>query len=126
MQTQPTINEHQNMLPIHTIVHFGAGICSELANYLTLQPRQLLLVEADPELAEDLQKRTTDCESVQVTRAAVAGKPGPAIFHRFSLPEVNSLHHATGLLELFPGLKTVELLPVKTVSPVTLLRTVAT
>ena len=122
MLTQPPISEHQNTPPIHTIVHLGAGSCSELANYLTLQPRQLLLVEADPELAADLQKRTADLEQVAVKCAAVAGHPGPATFHRFNLPELNCLHAASGLLGLFPGLKTVEQQQVEAVSPASLLQ----
>ncbi len=121
MQTKPNINEAQNIKPIDTIVHFGAGRCSELDSYLTLQPRQLLLVEADLQLAEDLQNRTTDCESVQVTRAAVAGKPGPATFHRFTSTGSQQPASCHRLAEAFPGLKTVELLPVKTVSPTALL-----
>ena len=103
MPTQPPINDHQNKPPIHTIVHLGAGRCSELANYLTLQPRQLLLVEADPELAKDLQHRTEGLQQVKVSCTAVAGLPGPATFHRFNLPELNSLHAASGLRKLFPA-----------------------
>jgi FkbM family methyltransferase len=111
-----------NVSPIHTIVHLGAGRCSELANYLTFQPQQILLVEADPKLAADLEKRTADLEPVTVKCAAVAGNPGPATFLRFTVSEWNSLHAPSGLLELLPGLKMVESLQVTTVSPVDLIQ----
>jgi FkbM family methyltransferase len=121
MQPQLKIYNTTYRPSIDTIVHFGAGRCSELENYLALQPRQLLLVEADPQLAEDLQNRTKNRESVQVKCAAIAGKPGPAIFNRYNLPEVSSLRCAKGLIELFPGLKTVDKLKVEAISPDSLL-----
>jgi FkbM family methyltransferase len=110
-----------NRPPIDTIVHLGAGRCSELDDYLAQQPHRLLLVEADPQLAEDLQNRTKGHESVQVSCAAISGQPGPATFNRYNLPEVNSLHAANKLIELFPGLKTVEQLKVNAISPDSLL-----
>ena len=122
MQIKPNINEAQNIKSIETIVHFGAGQCGELDEHLTLQPRLLLLVEADPHLVEALYSRTANLKNVKVCCAAVSGQPGPAIFNRYNLPEVNSLHPASGLLKLFPGLKTVEQLKVEAVSPVSLLK----
>jgi FkbM family methyltransferase len=110
-----------NKPPIDAIVHLGAGRCSELDGYLAQQPRRLLLVEADPQLAEDLKNRTKDRESVKVTCAAIAGLSGPATFNRYNLLEANSLHSASGLLELFPGLKTVEQLKVDAIRPDSLL-----
>ena len=110
------------MISIDTLVHLGAGQCSELDEYLALQPRQLFLVEADPRLAKELQSRTEDLKQAQVICVAVAGQPGPATFHRYNLPEVNSLHRASSLLELFPGLKILDQMQVESVSPVMLLQ----
>jgi FkbM family methyltransferase len=121
MQPQLKIKNTPYKPTIDTIVHLGAGRCSELDDYLAQQPRRLLLVEADPQLAEDLQNRTKDLESVQVSCAAIAGRPGPATFNRYNLPEFNSLHAASKLIELFPGLKTVEQLKVNAISPDSLL-----
>jgi FkbM family methyltransferase len=121
MQPQLKKKTTPNKPPIDTIVHLGAGRCSELNDYLAQRPRRLLLVEADPQLADDLQNRTKDRESVQVSCAAIAGQPGPATFNRYNLPEVNSLHAANKLIELFPGLKTVEQLKVNAISPDSLL-----
>jgi FkbM family methyltransferase len=106
---------------VDTLVHLGAGRCSELDDYLALQPGQVLLVEADPQLAAALQKRTKDLPQVQVICAAVAGEGGPATLYRFNLPDANSLHAPSGLLEIFPGLKTVERLSIEAVSPVVFL-----
>jgi FkbM family methyltransferase len=107
---------------IDTLVHLGAGACNELDAHLARKPKRMLLVEADPQLAEALQARTASLQQVQVQCAAVAAHEGFATFHRFNLPYAGSLHAATGLRELFPGLRTVDQLKVETISPVTLLQ----
>ncbi len=122
MQTQSKLDDVRDITPIDTLVHMGAGRCIELEEYLTLQPRQLLLVEADSQLAEDLQNRIENVTQAQVSCVAIAGNPGQATLYRYNLPEVNSLHPASGLMDLFPGLKLVEQQQVEAVSPVTLLK----
>jgi hypothetical protein len=121
MQTQSNLEGVRNMTPIDTLIHMGAGQCSELDEYLTLQPRQLILIEANSQLAQDLHNRVEGLTQVQVSCVAIAGNPGPATFYRYNLPEVNSLHPASGLMDLFPGLKLLDQQEVNTISPVTLL-----
>ena len=121
MQIQPTTENTSNIIPVDTLVHFGAGQCSELDEYLALTPRQLLLVEADSQLAKELETRIQGLTKAQVCCAVIAGKPGDAILYRYNFPELNSLHPASGLIKLFPGLKLVEEQHVETISPVTLL-----
>lgn len=121
MQTKMKNEDIYILQPIDTLVHLGAGRCSELDDYLTLQPQRVLLVEADPQLAEALQKRTVDLSQVQVVCAAVAGQPGEVTLHRYNLPEANSLHSASGLLDLFPGLKVLERRQLQAIGPATLL-----
>jgi len=118
-------NSHMpHSTPVDTIIHLGAGRCSELDDYLASKPTHLLLVEADPQLAKSLQVRTTDLSQVQIINKAIAGQPGPIMFHRYNLPDANSLHQATpSLLELFPGLKATQLpLQMEAMSPSTLLQ----
>ena len=93
------------MTTIDTLIHLGAGLCRELDAHLALQPERLILVEADPPLAEALSARTQGLERVDVRRLAVAAQPGEVSFHRYNLPDAGSLHPATGLKALFPGLK---------------------
>ena len=122
MQTQPNLDDIQYPQTIATLVHLGAGRCSELAAHLALKPQQLLLVEADPQLADALRARTADVPQVRVRCVAVAGHPGQSTFYRYNLPDASSLHAVSGMLQLFPGLKTVEVLQVEKVSPITLLQ----
>jgi len=117
-------NSHMpHSTPVDTIIHLGAGRCSELDSYLASKPTRLLLVEADPQLAKTLQARTTDLSQVKIINKTVAGQTGPVTFHRYNLPDVNSLHKAApGLLELFPGLKATQPLQTEAISPATLLQ----
>ena len=105
-----------------TLVHFGAGQCSELDAHLAFRPQKVLLVEADPQVAAALQARTAQLQNVQVISGAVAGSAGPCVLYRYNLPGASSLHPATGLLQLFPGLREVDEIPVDAVAPTTLLQ----
>jgi hypothetical protein len=69
-----------------------------------------------------LQKRTAELQNVQVIPSAVAGSPGPGVLYRYNLPGASSLHPATGLLQLFPGLREVDQIAVDAVAPTTLLQ----
>lgn len=104
------------------LVHLGAGQCSELAQYIALRPQSLLLIEADPQIAHDLQARAAEYAQLKVICAAVSGHPGPAILHRYNLPGASSLHPATGLKKLFPGLKETGRIKVEAVTPDSLFR----
>ncbi|NMQ27649.1 hypothetical protein E4Q23_07705 [Candidatus Accumulibacter phosphatis] len=116
-----TAQEWETQQVIDTLVHLGSGQCSELDAYLSLQPKRLVLVEADAQVAAALRVRTDELPNVQVLCNAVAGIAGPAVFHRYSLPETGSLHPATGLLQLLPGLKPLEEVPIEAVAARTLL-----
>ena len=121
----PKLSNHddvENIVFIDTLVHLGAGRCSELDGYLALKPRQLWLIEADPQLAEELKSRTEGLDQVHMRCEAIAGQSGPATLHRYNLPELNSLRTASGLLDLFPGLKTLGRLQVEATSPLKLLQ----
>jgi FkbM family methyltransferase len=107
---------------IDVLIHLGAGHCSELEHYLTLQPGHLLLVEADPRLADNLQARTAGLSQTEVICAAVSSSPGPATLHCYNLPGAASLHKATGLQVLFPGLKIVDHVEVEAIRPESLLQ----
>ena len=121
MKTKSNTSDVRDLLSVDTIIHMGAGWCTELNDYLNIKPRQLVLVEADLQLVEDLQSRIEDLEHAQVICSAVVGHPGPAILYRYNLPELNSLHQAIGLMALFPGLKLLEQQQVLGISPVALL-----
>jgi len=63
---------------IGTIVHIGAGRCSELGIYLKAKPEKIVLVEAVPELAKALREKTTDIPQVEVVEQLITGDDSPA------------------------------------------------
>jgi hypothetical protein len=121
MEEAVTSEGRDTCASIDSLVHLGAGLCSELDTYLSLVPARLLLVEADPQVATALQARTAQLPNVQVLCNAVAGSAGPVVLYRYNLPGSSSLHPASGLLQLFPGMKALEETPLEAVAPATLL-----
>lgn len=108
---------------IDTLVILGAGQFREMDSYLALAPSKILLVEANPLLAKILASRTTHLQQVEVLCAAVAGRPGPVTFYRYNLPDAGAIHPATGLYQLYPGLKLTETVQMQALTPSMLLHT---
>lgn len=93
---------------IDTIVHFGAGRGGDLRRHLDRQPRQIVLIEAQAENVEALERVAARHRHVRVIHAAVAGEPGPRTLFRLSLPELSSVRRPTALLDLYPGIEILE------------------
>ncbi len=110
-----------NAAPAH-IVHFGAGICNELDNYLQSGAKKITLVEADPSICKRLGQRAKDHQQLQVVQAAVAATTAEASLFVYNLPAANSLRKATGLYDIYPGLKLKTEIPLITTSPEELLQ----
>ena len=103
------------------ILHFGAGNCSELEIWLAANPRRIVLVEPNPDSAKRLTAQARDHDRIHVIQQAVGDPGGSRRFRRFNIPALNSLREPTGLLELFPGLRTERELDVDAVAPVDLI-----
>lgn len=104
------------------LVHFGAGKCRELPDYLSgRNGKDTVLVEAHPELVKMLRARVDAISNVSVMEVAVAGKPGECELHVYNLVDFTSLRSAEYLHELFPGLRLKEKLPVVATSATDLL-----
>ncbi|WP_093993411.1 hypothetical protein [Flavimaricola marinus] len=113
---------------IGTIVHLGAGTGEALDNYLDSGAAQIVLVEPEPERAEDLRALVAslsarDQARVQVIERAVAMQDGTAMLTVFNQTDASSLVPPTGLSELYPGLRVLSRTEVETVSPASLLKT---
>lgn len=88
--------------PPEVVVHIGAGEAGP--GKLAEQARSAVLVEPDPDRAEQLRVRYGGGPGVSIVEAAVAAQAGGAAFHRFSHPAMNSTRPPTGARELFRGL----------------------
>lgn len=97
------------MAEADAVIHFGAGKCRELSFYQEADSRiQFLLVEAHPGMARELAARVHANRNIRVKPFAVAASSGEGTLHCYNLPDCNSLREATGLQELFPGLREIE------------------
>lgn len=118
--TVATIAVQQNDKGV--LVWVGAG---DAANFHSLTPdsySQCLLIEADEMQTEPLSKLQQSEEKVRLLMRAVATEDGPSLFYRYNLNQFNALQPATGLLQLYPGLKLQEQVTVQAISISTLIR----
>ena len=106
-----------------TIIHIGAGRCSELPQYLAAHPERIVLIEPNPQRARELARRTADNERVEVRAAAVTDDPARTRLHLFNLADLSSLRTPTGAYQLFPGLKATGEVDVEAMTPAELFET---
>ncbi len=106
---------------MQSILHIGAGQASELPQMLKTGAEKIVLVEPNPEMAEQLRQRTAKHPQVTVVEAAITTDPLNNKLQEYNLPEVSSLYPATGLKTLFPGLKVKTTHQVATLTPEQLL-----
>jgi len=108
-----------------TIVHVGAGLCSELDAWRGTGAGRIVLVEPNPELLPELRRRTAEDERVEILPFAVAAEGGEGTLQVFNLSEVSSLREPTGLRALLPGLEIVDQHQVETITIDELLEKIA-
>ena len=106
---------------VDTVIHLGAGRCRELPEYLAAACGRIVLVEANPRVARMLQTRSSGHDNVRILRRAISGQSEVTTLNVYNLAERSSLRKATGLLELYPGLRLVEKVPVTAYSPASVL-----
>jgi FkbM family methyltransferase len=94
--------------PLDCIVHIGAGADADSADYSALNPKHVVLIEADPEAHSVFAERFADAPNVTVINALVAPQAGEATFHRFTLPSFNAPLGLGRLRELYPRIDLVE------------------
>lgn len=99
-----------------TILHLGAGRCSEFAEYDASGARRIVLVEANPEVARYLRETYGHDERVEVVERAVSDAAGHGELRLFNVKELSSLREPVGLRELYPGLRETERVSVEVVS----------
>lgn len=103
-----------------TILHLGAGRCSEFPDWDATGARRIILVEADPEKARYLRAAYDQDERVEIVERAVSGTGGTALLRRFNVPRFSSLRKPAELLRLYPSLRTTDEIPVEALSPTAL------
>jgi hypothetical protein len=91
--------------PLGTVVHIGAGSGLVLADYMSLRPQALVLVEGDADNAAELRDMAAPLPWARVVQAVLAPTAGPATWHRYNLPALNGLARPDHLRADFPRLR---------------------
>ena len=102
---------------VDTIVHLGAGTCSDLTTWQAANPRRIVLVEPNPHHTHHLTAHARGDERIHVLQQAVGDPDASPRLRRFNIPALSSLREPTGLLELFPGLRTEREFDVEVIEP---------
>ncbi|WP_300540864.1 hypothetical protein [Maricaulis sp.] len=97
------------------IVHIGCG--EDAGRFWEERADDLVLVEPDPDRALAVRDWVERSGKGTFVQAAVAEGAGEAAFLRTSFSDMNSLRAMTGAMTLFPGLQSLESVPVKTIPP---------
>ena len=98
-------NQNNGIERPDTIVHLGAGACHELEAYLALNPRQIFLVEPNPDQLEVLRQKAGSTEDIQIIESAVSANDSDNLLTILSYSRLSSLREPTRLFELMPGLR---------------------
>lgn len=99
------------------IVHIGAGLCDDLADYLDAGAKTVTLVEPDPATATMLREKIGTNPQVTLIEAAISSGAQGQLLNRFSFADLNSLRNPTGLTQLFPALEVQSQEPVRVQNP---------
>ncbi|GJL96294.1 MAG: hypothetical protein DHS20C06_01110 [Hyphobacterium sp.] len=93
------------------VIHIG---CSETAGRMwQRRADNIVMVEPDPLRADAIRTWLDEGGKGMLVEAAVADRRGEGTFRRTSFGDMNSLRVPTGALTLFPGLQSLETVPVK-------------
>jgi len=104
-----------------TILHIGAGAGGQIDSYLATAARHICLVEPNPALCDKLEQRLADDPRLDLHTVAVAETDGFANLNVFNFTPLSSLYAPKDILDLYPGLKTLETPQVATMAVASLI-----
>ena len=104
----PPVGSFRQAQALRSVLHIGAGHGDALPAYLDSGAGTITLVEPNPEMVADLRAKAAQFAQVAVIPAAVSSEGETVSLNVYNVPELSSLHAATGILDLFPGLQVVD------------------
>ena len=108
-------------VPVTHVLHIGAGCGAEAEAYAAAGLDPVVLADADPAAAGQLQALAGRFPAVRGVQAAVTARKDARTFFRTNFADLNSLSRPEGLRGLFPGLEVLAEEPAEPVSPLRLL-----
>lgn len=89
------------------IIHIGAGYCPELEEYISSKSKQILLIEADTNIATQLKRKVSQFSNVAVLNELISVNSEVCNFYQYSVSKFSSIFPASTLFEAYPNLKLV-------------------
>lgn len=108
-----------------TILHIGAGQCSELENYLDTPASAIVLLEPNPDDARILKQRARQHKRVKVISAAVSDSDGKATLYLCNDERFNGVVAPEKFSHQLPGLQALATPKVATMTIASLLETLS-
>lgn len=96
----------QGDIPVNCVLHIGAGLGTDLKDYLAAGIRRVILVEPEKDCASVLKEHSERHDEVEFLQCAVSHESGKQTLHRFSFSDLNGLLPSSALNTLYPGLVT--------------------
>lgn len=90
---------------LDSVLHIGAGSGAEIDCYRSIDIHRLVLIEGDPETAEELRTHPRLPDNAEVLEQVIAAEGGAVEWHRYNLPALNGVLAPAGLRTLYPRLK---------------------
>ena len=106
-----------NQKPFDTAVILGAGRDFDPADFCDTSIRKFILVEADPEVFQDLQDSLIGQDNMECVEAFVHSGEGRARFYRYTFSFANGPFSVGRLAEIYPRLLTKGTMDLPVISP---------
>lgn len=98
------------------ILHIGAGYCPELEEYISSKSKQILLIEADTNIATQLKRKVSQYSNVSILNELITADGELCTFNQYSVSKFSSIFPASNLFEIYPNLQLVTDKKVKSIS----------
>ena len=103
-----------NLKQISTVIYLGAGKCNILESFIANDVKKIVLCEANNYHTNLLSNKAKQYPNVEIVNSVITDEVKECTFSIFNVPEVSSIHKPTGIYELYPGLKVIQEIQVKT------------
>lgn len=97
-----------------TVIHLGAGSCSEIDFYQSLAIDRIIFTEPDPELADIAANKLKDRTGVSIVAVAVTTGDDRQVLNITNNKRFSSLLTPTGLLDFYPNIEIINRIKVDT------------
>ncbi len=89
------------------IIHIGAGFCHDLDKYVSSEPKEIILIDANSQISERLKYKASQFSNVTVLNKLITADGGICQFYQYSVNKFSGIYPADKLFESYPNLELV-------------------